>query len=62
MQLLEMVQRLNSPSTNEVVADTNNAKFLYVNNNIGHTFKQMNLSINGIVMSAQTNTYGYSTF
>ena len=53
-----------SELTNDIMADTNaslsdrtNTRFTFVTNNIGHTLlKQMNLYMNGIVMSAQTNT------
>ena len=62
---LEVELRPNSNGTagfktdaNPLPSDTTNTRFTYVTNNIGHTiFKQMNLYMNGIVMSAQTNTY-----
>ena len=61
---LEVELQLNNVSTNGIMADTNaslsdqtNTRFTYVTNNIGHTLlKQMNLYMNGIVMSVQTNT------
>ena len=66
---LEIESRLHSTAANGIVANTNhasdanNTKHLYVTNNIGHTlFKQMNLYLNGIVISAQTNTYAYDAF
>ena len=66
---LEAELRLNNTLAYAIMADANsasdgtNTKFTYITNNIGHTlFKQMNLHLNGIVNSAQTNTYAYSTF
>ena len=46
-------------------SDGSNTRWTYVTNNIRHTIlKQMNLYLNGIVMSAQTqtNTYAYQAF
>ena len=66
---LEVELRLHITASNGIVADANsasdgtNTKFLYVTNNLGHTnFKQINLYLNGIVMSTQTNTYAYEAF
>ena len=65
----EVELRLHSTVTNGIVqdansaSDNNNTKFTYDTNNLGHTlFKEMNLYLNGIVMSAQTNTYAYHAF
>ena len=61
---LEVELKLNSASTNGIVADVNaashgdNTRFVYVTNNLGHTlFKQMNLRFNSTLMSEQTDTY-----
>ena len=66
---LEVELKLNSASTNGIVADANaasdanNTRFVYVTNNLGHTlFKQMNLRFNGTLMSEQTDTYAYNAF
>ena len=60
---LEVELRLHSTTASGIVAYANNTKFLYVTNNLGHTmFKQMNLYLNGIVMSTQTNQYVYEAF
>ncbi|XP_068739003.1 uncharacterized protein F54H12.2-like [Montipora capricornis] len=61
--------KLNSASTNGIVADTNAAwdaddtKFVYVTNNLAHgLFKQINLRLGGVLMSEQTDTYMYKVF
>ena len=61
--------RLYSSATNGIVADDNAAsdgddtKFVYAVNNLAHTlFKQINLRLNGTLMSEQTYTYAYSAF
>ena len=66
---LEVELKLNSASTNGIVADANapsdanNTRFVYVTNNLGHTlFKQMNLRFNGTLMSEQTDKYAYNAF
>ena len=49
--------------SNTHASDNNNTRWTYVTNNIGHTiFQQMNLYLNGIVMSAEANTYVYQAF
>ncbi|XP_068756960.1 uncharacterized protein F54H12.2-like [Montipora capricornis] len=65
----EIELKLNSPSTNGIVADTNaasnanNTKFLYVTNNLAlGLFKQVNLCQGGVLMSEQTDTYMYKAF
>ena len=66
---LEVELKLNSASTNGIVADpntasdANNTRFVYVTNNLGHTlFKHMNLRFNGTLMREQTDTYAYNAF
>ena len=61
--------RLYSSAQNGIVAvansasDANNTKFVYAVNNLAHTlFKQINLRLNGTLMSEQTDTYAYSAF
>ncbi|XP_068670185.1 uncharacterized protein F54H12.2-like [Montipora foliosa] len=65
----EIELKLNSSSTNGIVADTNAAsdatdtKFMYVTNNLGHVlFKQINLRLGGVLISEQTDTYMYKAF
>ena len=66
---LEVELRRNNTSTKGIVADddaasdANNTRFTYITNNLGHTlFKEMNLYLNGIMMSTQTGMYAYSDF
>ena len=67
---LEVELRLNSngKARFKVDSDTHawdgtNTRWTYVTNNVGHTLcKQMNLYLNGMVMSAQTNMYAYQAF
>lgn len=65
----EIELKLNSASTNGIVADANSAsdandtKFVYVTNNLAHgLFKQINLRLGGVLMSEQTDTYMYKSF
>ena len=65
----EIELKLNSASTNGIVADANSAsdandtKFVYVTNNLAHgLFKQINLRLGGVLMSEQTDTYMYKAF
>ena len=66
---LEVEFCFNSASTNRLVGDADSAsdeddtKFVYMTNNLGHMiFKQMNVRLNGTLMSNQTDTSVYTAF
>ena len=44
-------------------SDANNSKSTYVANNFGHTiFRDITMSMNGVLMTEQTNTYHYRAY
>ena len=66
---LEIELQLVTAATNGIVADANsasdgdNTRFLYAVNNFAHSIiRQMNLRLNGTLMSEQTDTYAYTAF
>ena len=61
---LEVKVRLNTAGTAGVVgaegapSDANNTKYVYCVNNFGHSlWSQMNVSLNGVLMTGQNNAY-----
>ena len=66
---LEVKVRLNTAGTAGVVAtegapsDANNTKYVYCVNNFGHSlWSQMNVSLNGVLMTGQNNAYHQKAF
>ena len=67
---LEIVVHLTNPAagyngirTNDAVSDGNNTRNTYVETNFGHTlFKQMDLSINGALVTSQGNNYHHLAY
>ena len=63
VRLTDPAAGYNGLVANSAVSDANNTRNTYCVNNFGHTiFRDITLSMNGVLMTEQSNTYHYRAF